>query len=861
MQPAAEPPPPRKPLGLELALVTLVSLAVLVPGIWRYSLIDPWETHYGEVAREMLQNHDLVHLQWVGGQNSPTENEGFRSKPVLQFWMYAAGMKAVGLADDGGYSGEMVHDARTMIAIRLPIVISAVLGLVLMWLMLAKLVDRRLAWLALLVIGTAPFFCLISRQGIPDMPLVACVMGAMATFALAMEDGDRPVSQLFAIRRRRLHVAIDQKQLVLGACGLLIGVQAIYYACYFAFSPQIVIPRFPTPAVFFPVLMGVLFAGLWRGGWTVVRFISVVVGTAIAVGASVGNLRVLRWAVLERWDRYAPDRLVIRVIAYPVAWAQGGGWRETAAIADHALDMKPITTMRQVYLLWCYAFLGLSILAKGPPGLGVVGITGVAYVVLFGKWRALYDGAFEIKRGLLLMTAIAIPWHIAMWLKDGQQFVNEYWYTHILSRATGDPDKSLHTFEHYTSQLGHGMWLWAALLPAALAAALVRSRADNRAGRVRILMALWAIGGFAFFGVVQTKFHHYILPIVPALGVLVAFFLRDMWDGRDRLHPLYAALGIGILLLLCRDLMWEPKRWVEMFTYRYDRPWPDAEPYAIDPSDGFLGLTALGCAAIALAATRLRRLAIGALAIAGLATCIWALQVYMPDAGTHWGMRSAMRTYYEQRDIYGEKRVYFGARQAVDALGELPTVYSFETFVPDRLTVGQPMTITLQQNKTSDERAQEAEVHLLGTATAIGDHEVTVTLGPGEQEKLRAFVADCRTRLKGEPDSGRPMFHYVDADRLLAWQLYWRGENFWSGDEIYGWPNELKTGFEKNDNVDFLKYLNDRTRAPLGRRYFVVTEAGRATSVRSLLPTARGKDSFEVLDTASNKFSLVGFYL
>ena len=88
--------PRHRPLGFELALVVVVSIAVLVPGIWRYSLVDPWETHYGEVARMMLQNNDWVHTEW------PQDGEGFRSKPVLQFWMMAAGMRAVGIAENGG---------------------------------------------------------------------------------------------------------------------------------------------------------------------------------------------------------------------------------------------------------------------------------------------------------------------------------------------------------------------------------------------------------------------------------------------------------------------------------------------------------------------------------------------------------------------------------------------------------------------------------------------------------------------------------------------------------------------------------------------------------------------------------------
>ena len=63
--------------GSSSSLVILLALAVLVPGIWRYSLVDPWETHYGEVARVMLADHDWVHTDWPGGMD-PKDHEGFR---------------------------------------------------------------------------------------------------------------------------------------------------------------------------------------------------------------------------------------------------------------------------------------------------------------------------------------------------------------------------------------------------------------------------------------------------------------------------------------------------------------------------------------------------------------------------------------------------------------------------------------------------------------------------------------------------------------------------------------------------------------------------------------------------------------
>jgi hypothetical protein len=295
-----------------------------------------------------------------------------------------------------------------------------------------------------------------------------------------------------------------------------------------------------------------------------------------------------------------------------------------------------------------------------------------------------------------------------------------------------------------------------------------------------------------------------------------------------------------------------------MFVFRYDRPWPNADPYAVDTSDGFLGLGLFAAAALAVAATRFVRIGVAMICAAGLAICIWALQVYMPHAGQHWGMRDAVRPYYEQRTIYGEKLVYFGAGQLADEWADEDDVRRFETMIPDTLQVGQPMTVTIQVNKLDDERVVDHEIQLIGTCTSIGDHSVELTLLPGQRDKLRADIA---TGKKSEKRGTRAPIRVVDADRLIAWQLYWRGENFWAGGEIWPWLPEMKTSFPNPNNVEFNKYINDRARSPLGRRYFVVTEAGRIMGIRSLLPTPRARDTFEVIDTTSNKFSLAAFWL
>src|SRR5688572_18131085 len=163
--------------GWELALVIAVGLALLLPGLGSYMLIDPWETHYGEVARRMLEEEDWVLLRW--------QNEIFRSKPALTFWLMGGGMKLLGVASGGGYSGEMATSPLVIWAVRLPFALFGVFGLTMIWLMLARLVNRRVAWIAFAVCATSPFWFLVSRQAITDMPMAACLAGAVACFALA----------------------------------------------------------------------------------------------------------------------------------------------------------------------------------------------------------------------------------------------------------------------------------------------------------------------------------------------------------------------------------------------------------------------------------------------------------------------------------------------------------------------------------------------------------------------------------------------------------------------------------------------------------------------------------------------------
>ena len=820
---------PLRPFStFELWVVAILCLAFLLPGIWSYTLVDPWETHYGEVAVRMLKDHEWIHTSW--------QHEGFRSKPVFTFWLIAASLKAFGLAHNGGYSGEMVSSPVTMLALRLPFVLVGAGGLLVTWWMLIRLVSRRVAYLALIAAGSAPFYCLVSRQAITDIPLAACMMGAAAMFAMATEAGDEPIRP-FA---RPFGIPIDCRHVFFATAGGFVAVQALYYFIHFL-PPgprlMVILPPWLPPAIILPGGMALLMAGLHRkiGPFWLLSLPPLLIGLAYAIRTTpviaLCGLGVALFAVAAIKLRHPFVRKL---------------WR-----------MTRLERTGQVYMLWFWALLGVSILAKGPPVLAVAGFMCALYVILLGRWKQLFDGAFEIKRGILVCVVVAIPWHVGMWMLEGRAFIHEYIGMHLLNRAAEAELGSKGTFDYYMSQIGYGMFIWAALLPAALAAIALRTGTRTRADRVRIVIALWAIASVAFFSVIQTKFHHYILPGIPAFAILVAFWLDDVAAHRARFGLVFAVVSAAIVLLVARDLMDKQEGWINMFVFRYDRPWPTGAPWSVNASDGFLALGLAGAGAILLLGVRrLRGLGVWAVAGVGLATGLWAMHAYMPVAATHWGMRDEVRHYYRARQIYGERLVYYGAPQLEDAW-QGRTTWTIHTFVPDALEVGQPMTVQVTLRDWRD-KTTLAEVTVHGEVTEVRHAALVVTLDPHDVDQVHALA-------RRYPDSRAPQrdpIEVVDAERLIAWQLYWRGEVFWSGDEIWGPLPDLRSDWQlETNNVQFHKYLNDPTMAPPGRRYFVITEAGRISSLKSALTTARAKETFTVLDTTSNKFTLASFVL
>jgi hypothetical protein len=648
------------------------------------------------------------------------------------------------------------------------------------WWMLARLVSRRLAWIAATTCATTTFYFMVSRQAITDIPMVACVIGALACFVMTLERGDTPLEPLLRSRVSWLR-RLDGHHVFLAVFTAIVGGQALYYTTYFVHAPLARGVQVSAPSVLLGIPMLFAVAAIW-----------------------VWNL------MLQRVERRG-----------------------------------------QVWMFWFYLLVGVSILAKGPPGLGVVGLVCLLYLLLTGRWGLLRK--FEIPRGVVITAAVAVPWHVAIAMRGGSAWVNEYFNYHMFGRfAEGvhAPGNS-GTFEYFVDQLGIGMWPWGALVPAALVTCLLAANVKSREARVRLVIGIWAIAGMMLFCISQTKFHHYILPIVPALAIMVAFLLDDLWQGKVVRFAGAAVVAIIITLLVCRDLIGEHEKLIELYIYRYDRPWPTGDPYSVDLGRTFLifGLAfSIGYGLLVI--ERIRRHVIVGLLAAAVIWTMWGSIGYMREAAPHWGMREVIRTYYAERHIQGIDIKYWGLRELAEDWSDRDRL-PVRTAMPDQLDEGAPMVVGLEIPNVG---LDDNRVELAGTATELGDQGFVIALNPGERQKIARLIDEGKSARRR-----RPPVSQVRADRLIAWQLYWRGENFWTGDEVYGPLDDTKTAFKHTDNKAFKKYVERP--GQVGRTFYLITEAARAKGLKGLLPTKRGKDTFEIIDTSCNKFTLLRFTL
>src|SRR5215467_8114697 len=197
---------------------------------------------------------------------------------------------------------------------------------------------------------------------------------------------------------------------------------------------------------------------------------------------------------------------------------------------------------------------------------------------------ALWDQFFKMRlgSGLLVFAAVALPWYVAMLLTadgvdgEGKTFLARLIHDNFNRLAVGVHTTTPGgTFIYFIEQGGLGTFPWVALIPGALAgAARFRPRSGSRVDYVGIIASIWSAGVFLLVALSATKFHHYLLPALPGLAILVALFIDRLWEDGIPAHAMSLVFGLVLFILVGKDLSNNPKNFTDLFVYNYDRPYP-----------------------------------------------------------------------------------------------------------------------------------------------------------------------------------------------------------------------------------------------------------------------------------------------
>lgn len=583
--------------------LAFVLLAFYLPNLGGYGLYDPWETHYGEVARNMMETDNYIDPWWGSPwdvQDVKRERAGFYSKPPLIMWMMAVGMQLVGYNELG---------------VRLFFPLLAVLALLSVYLTVSRFVNRRGGLLATAVLASAPFYAFLSRQAVTDGPMVAIIVMGMMAIAYGLfgvEDEDEPPGRVLYWTTIALVVAISGWQL---------------YAMWpMDRSPDIVRP--------------------YTGGG--------------------GPLYALQWWLRELWTVGAGKGWLLALLLVPVlVWA--------------TLRVARQRQRRLFYVYLFYICCGLTVPAKGWLGWAPMGGALLGYLLVSGDWKVL--AKVDIPGGLLLVFVIGHPWVIAMLGGHHPAWAKRFWiHDHVNRLFAGVHSTDDGGFEYFLQWIGYGLFPWVALLPAGLMRVFgnLRRRVEGYTPRERfeLLVTFWAIFSFFLFSKSSTKFHHYIFPCVPALAILVALYLEDIFAGRAKAVGLFAGFGGALALWVGQDLFRMPGAYgqgsqhlVNLFTYKYDREWPTyTRPEALAELTGQAQQTALesnawlaslsgpvlwitvlaivGLALVALFRQRLRSYGLAAFSVAGVSMGGFCLHTYLPTVSEHWSQADLWSAYY-----------------------------------------------------------------------------------------------------------------------------------------------------------------------------------------------------------------------
>ena len=219
----------------------------------------------------------------------------------------------------------------------------------------------------------------------------------------------------------------------------------------------------------------------------------------------------------------------------------------TWSLACFLLHELPETKRKSLLLTGFYAFVGLSLLAKGLVGIvipfGVVGL----YYLLRRSWpqKSVW---LSLLWGVPLAIAVSAIWYGPVIAQHGWTFVDEFFIQHHFARYVSNKYHHPQPIYFYPAIILMLALPWTPYLIIAFVKARSWSwRATDNLSIARVFALAWLLLPLIFFSFSGSKLPGYVLPSLPAAALLVADRLTFT---RNTKWPLVIAGATAVLVLI-----------------------------------------------------------------------------------------------------------------------------------------------------------------------------------------------------------------------------------------------------------------------------------------------------------------------
>ncbi len=269
-----------------------------------------------------------------------------------------------------------------------------------------------------------------------------------------------------------------------------------------------------------------------------------------AVAATLWVLAVFAFTRRVRDERTALLAAIITATAFEVSVMA------KAATADALLNLFIASSLFCIYLYWTererrwllltFAFIGLGFLTKGPVSVLIPLAVSFLFFAVKKELKLWLKMVFN-PLGITIFLVIAMPWYVAQYLKEGDAFIQGFFFKHNIDRFSGSMERHGGGIFYYLPVLLVATLPFTSVFLKTLVNVKQLLRDD-----VSLFALIWLVFVVGFFSLSGTKLPHYVLYGLTGMFVVMSLWADKVESTRWLFMP---QLLLFVVLLLLPEII------------------------------------------------------------------------------------------------------------------------------------------------------------------------------------------------------------------------------------------------------------------------------------------------------------------